>query len=106
VAPQARRGPTIRDLEDAVTKVAGTEAAMNREGIKEAKWLRDAFIEHRDEIRKAFAATHELITPYSGQSKKGLMEMLAIADFTSVQIVDGDHGFCALGSKPDFLNIR
>ena len=27
-------------------------------------------------------------TPYSGQSKKGLMEMLAIADFTSVQIVN------------------
>jgi ubiquinone/menaquinone biosynthesis C-methylase UbiE len=45
-------------------------------------------------------------TPYSGQSKKGLMEMLAIADFTSVQIVNGDHGFCALGSKPDFLNPR
>ena len=45
-------------------------------------------------------------TPYSGQSRKGLKNMLAIADFTSVQIVDGDHGFCALGSKPDFLNVR
>ena len=45
-------------------------------------------------------------TPYSGQSKKGLMEMLAIADFTRARIVDGDHGFCALGSKPDSLNPR
>jgi hypothetical protein len=45
-------------------------------------------------------------TPFSGQSKRGLMEMLAIAEFTSVQIVDGDHGFCALGSKSDFLNPR
>ena len=45
-------------------------------------------------------------TPYSGQSKKGLMEMLAIADFTRARIVDGDHGFCALGSKSDFLNPR
>jgi hypothetical protein len=62
VAPQARRGPAIRELEAAVTKVASTEAAMNREAIKEAKWFRDAFIEHRDETRKAFAATHELIT--------------------------------------------
>jgi hypothetical protein len=32
----------------AVTKVASTEAAMNREGIKEAKWFRDAFVEHRE----------------------------------------------------------
>ena len=67
MAPQARRGPTIRDLEAAVTKVASTEAAMNREGIKEAKWFRDAFIDHRDEIRKAFAATHELITHLHGE---------------------------------------
>ena len=45
-------------------------------------------------------------TLFSGQSKRGLMEMLAIAEFTSVQVVDGDHGFCALGSKSDFLNPR
>jgi hypothetical protein len=68
VALQAHRGPTIRDLEAAVTKVTSTEAAMNREGIKEAKWFRDAFIEHRDEIRKAFAATHELITNLHGEA--------------------------------------
>ena len=69
VGPQARRGPTIRDLEAAVTQVASTEAAMNQEGIKEAKWFRDAFIDHRDEIRKAFAATHELITHLHGEVK-------------------------------------
>jgi hypothetical protein len=27
---------------------------MNREAIKEAKWFRHAFIEHRDQTRKAF----------------------------------------------------
>jgi hypothetical protein len=47
--------------------VASTEAAMNREGIKEARWFRDAFIEHRDETRKAFAATRELITHLHGE---------------------------------------
>jgi len=57
VAPQARRGAAIHELEAAVTQVASTEAAMNREAIKEAKWFRDGFIEHRDETRKAFAAT-------------------------------------------------
>ena len=67
MAPQARRGPTIRELEAAVTKVASTEFAMNREAIKEAKWFRDAFIEHRDETRKAFVATHELITRLHGE---------------------------------------
>jgi hypothetical protein len=36
----------------AVTKVVSTEAAMNREAIKEAKWFRDAFIEQRDETRR------------------------------------------------------
>ena len=40
---------------------------MNREGIKEAKWFRDAFVEHRDETRKAFAATRELITYLHGE---------------------------------------
>jgi hypothetical protein len=62
VTPHARRGPAIRELE-AVTKVASTEAAMNRE----AKWFRDGFIEHRDETRKAFAATQELITRLHGE---------------------------------------
>ena len=67
MAPQARRGPTIPELEAAVSKVASTEAAMNREAIKEAKWFRDGFIERRDETRKAFAATHELITRLHGE---------------------------------------
>jgi hypothetical protein len=40
---------------------------MNREAIKEAKWFRDGFIEHRDETRKAFAATHELIARLHGE---------------------------------------
>ena len=67
MTPQARRGPTIRELGAAVSKVASTEAAMNREAIKEAKWFRDAFIEHRDETRKAFAATQELVTRLHGE---------------------------------------
>ena len=67
MGPQARRGPTIGELEAAVTRVASTEAAMNREAVKEAKWFRDGFIEHRDETRKAFAATHELISRLHGE---------------------------------------
>lgn len=67
MAPQTLRGAAIRELEAAVTKVASTEAAMNREAIKEAKWFRDGFIEHRDETRKAFAGTHELITRLHGE---------------------------------------
>jgi len=45
-------------------------------------------------------------TPYSRQSKKGLMETFAIADFNRARIVDGDHGLSLLGSKPDFLKPR
>jgi hypothetical protein len=45
-------------------------------------------------------------TSYSRQSKKGLMETFAIADFNRARIVDGDHGLSLLGSKPDFLKPR
>ena len=34
---------------------------------QEAKWFREGFIEHRDETRKAFATTHELITRLHGE---------------------------------------
>jgi hypothetical protein len=59
---------------------------MNREAIKPAKWFRDTFIEHRDETRKAFAATHELITRLHG----GVMaELPACATRCGSRRVDG-----------------
>jgi SAM-dependent methyltransferase len=42
-------------------------------------------------------------TAYSGRSRQRLMEALTVSNFIQARIVDGDHGFCALGSKPDFL---
>jgi ubiquinone/menaquinone biosynthesis C-methylase UbiE len=39
-------------------------------------------------------------TPYSGQSKNGLPEMLIAAAFTEVHIVETALGFCALAIKP------
>ncbi len=39
-------------------------------------------------------------TPYSGQSKSGLPEMLMAAAFTDVKVVETELGFCALARKP------
>jgi ubiquinone/menaquinone biosynthesis C-methylase UbiE len=39
-------------------------------------------------------------TPYSGQSKEGLAEMLTAVGFTGVRLVETDGGFCALATKP------
>jgi ubiquinone/menaquinone biosynthesis C-methylase UbiE len=39
-------------------------------------------------------------TPYSGQSKSGLPEMLTAAGFTEVHLVEAEEGFCALAIKP------
>ena len=44
-------------------------------------------------------------TPHSGRSKQGLTEGLAGAGFTDARIVDGAHGFCALGSKPHSMAV-
>ena len=39
-------------------------------------------------------------TPYSGQSKGGLPEMLTAAAFTEAHVVETELGFCALAVKP------
>jgi 2-polyprenyl-3-methyl-5-hydroxy-6-metoxy-1,4-benzoquinol methylase len=39
-------------------------------------------------------------TPYSGQPKSGLPEMLTAAGFTEVHLVEAEEGFCALAIKP------
>jgi ubiquinone/menaquinone biosynthesis C-methylase UbiE len=39
-------------------------------------------------------------TPYSGQSKNGLPEMLMAAGFSEVRLVEAAEGFCALAIKP------
>lgn len=39
-------------------------------------------------------------TPYSGQSKSGLSEMLMATAFTDVKVVETELGFCALARKP------
>jgi SAM-dependent methyltransferase len=39
-------------------------------------------------------------TPYSGQSKNGLPEMLRAAGFTEAYLVEAGEGFCALAIKP------
>jgi len=39
-------------------------------------------------------------TPYSGQSKNGLPEMLRAAGFTEAYLVEAEEGFCALAIKP------
>jgi hypothetical protein len=55
MAAQApRREPTVRELEAAITKVADTVAEMNQRAVEEAKWFRDTFIAHREEVRKGF----------------------------------------------------
>ena len=38
-------------------------------------------------------------TPYSGQSKNGLPEMLTTAGFTEAHVVEAEEGFCALAIK-------
>ncbi|HEX2244240.1 MAG TPA: class I SAM-dependent methyltransferase, partial [Gammaproteobacteria bacterium] len=39
-------------------------------------------------------------TPYSGQPKEGLIEVLTEAGFNDVHVVDIDQDFCALATKP------
>ena len=39
-------------------------------------------------------------TPYSGQSKGGLPEMLTAAGFTDAHVVEAEEGFCALATTP------
>jgi ubiquinone/menaquinone biosynthesis C-methylase UbiE len=39
-------------------------------------------------------------TPYSGQPKTGVTERLNAAGFADFRLVEAEHGFCALASKP------
>src|SRR5262249_44146622 len=39
-------------------------------------------------------------TPHSGQSKSGVTDLLAGAGFADARLVDSEHGFCALATKP------
>jgi ubiquinone/menaquinone biosynthesis C-methylase UbiE len=39
-------------------------------------------------------------TPYSGQSKNGLPDMLTAAGFTEAHVVEAQEGYCALAIKP------
>jgi ubiquinone/menaquinone biosynthesis C-methylase UbiE len=39
-------------------------------------------------------------TPYSGQPKDGLSEILTAAGFVEARVVESDKGFCALAGKP------
>jgi ubiquinone/menaquinone biosynthesis C-methylase UbiE len=39
-------------------------------------------------------------TPYAGQPKSGLPEMLTAAGFTAVHVVEAEEGFCALAINP------
>ena len=71
MAAQApRKEPTIRGLEAAITKVADTVVEMNQRAVEEAKWFRETFIAHREEVRKGFAetATHS-------EMRKGFAEL-------------------------------
>src|SRR5207245_3685862 len=45
-------------------------------------------------------------TPYSGQSKSGLPEMLTVAGFTEPHVVETDQGFCVLAIKPGAKDER
>jgi hypothetical protein len=40
------------------------------------------------------------VTPYSGQSKNGLPEMLTAAGFIEAHVVEAKAGFCALAITP------
>lgn len=55
------------------------------------------------EIRRVLKAGGKValgFTPYSGQPKSGVTELLTAAGFAKVQMVDGKNLFCALASKP------
>jgi len=39
-------------------------------------------------------------TPYSGQSKDGVPELLTNAGFTNTRVIESDKGFCVLAIKP------
>ncbi len=59
-----------------------------------ATGLRETWRVMKRGSRVAFA-----FTPYSGQPKEGLIEILTEAGFTDVHVADRDQDFCALATK-------
>jgi len=55
------------------------------------------------EIRRVLRAGGRIalgFTPYSGQSREGLVERLAAAGFEDARLVERDQNFCALAMRP------
>jgi ubiquinone/menaquinone biosynthesis C-methylase UbiE len=55
------------------------------------------------EVRRVLKSSGRValgFTPYSGQPKEGLSELLLGAGFTTPEVVEKDKNFCALGRKP------
>jgi ubiquinone/menaquinone biosynthesis C-methylase UbiE len=55
------------------------------------------------EVRRVLKSSGRValgFTPYSGQPKEGLSELLLRAGFTTPEVVEKDKNFCALGRKP------
>ena len=55
------------------------------------------------EIRRVLKAGGKIalgFTPYSGQSKDGVPELLANAGFPNARVVESGNGFCVLAVKP------
>jgi chromosome segregation ATPase len=62
MARSPRRAPTVHELDEHLTtverqlaQVVSTITSIDEAATNEAKWFRDAFVEHRDEVRKGFA---------------------------------------------------
>jgi ubiquinone/menaquinone biosynthesis C-methylase UbiE len=45
-------------------------------------------------------------TPYSGQTKEGLVEIITEAGFADAHVVDMDKDFCALAIKPGLPQVK
>jgi hypothetical protein len=64
----ARREPSNQELDERLTRlehhvaeIATTVTQANKAAVNEIHAFRTAVVEHRDEARKAFSSTHELI---------------------------------------------
>jgi hypothetical protein len=78
MARAARREPTVRELDERLTRlehqvadIATTVADTNRVAVQEVQAFHSAFIEHGEETRKAFAETHAIIHRLGGAVEAG-----------------------------------
>jgi hypothetical protein len=67
MARSPRRAPTVHDLEERLTnverelaQVVSTVTSINQAATSEAEWVRDAFKEHRAEVRNYANCTNML----------------------------------------------